>query len=209
MEISVDVIVVPPLYSNCYIVADENGECVVVDPGGEVDEITKLLEERGLNLKMILNTHGHIDHIGGNAELRRRTGAKIGIHPIDAPMLGSTILCGAEWTGVPFEEHKEDFLFEDGDVITVGGMNFRVLFTPGHSPGSCCLYLEDKKVLFAGDLVFMDAVGRWDLPGGNKETLFTSLKEKFLTLPDDVTVFSGHGAVTTVERERRHNPFLA
>lgn len=208
MEISIDAIVVPPLYSNCYIVSNEAGDCVVVDPGGEVDEIMAVLDERGLKPGLILNTHGHIDHIGGNAELRRRTGAKIGIHSIDAPMLGSSMLCGADWTDIPYEEHKEDFLYTEGEVITQGDLKFKVLFTPGHSPGSCCFYIEDKGVLLAGDLVFMDAVGRWDLPGGDKATLFDSLKNKFLALPDDVTVLPGHGAATTVGRERRENPFL-
>lgn len=205
----VHTLVVTPLEENCHILWNDAGDALVIDPGGEVGRIVAALQERHLQPRLILNTHGHIDHIGANADLRDSTGARIGIHPIDAPMLSSSLLCGATWVGVPYREHAPDFLYEEGERIGVGELQFEVFHTPGHSPGSCILLNRDARLLIGGDLVFAGSVGRWDLPGGDQETLFTSIAQKFLSLPDDVTVYPGHGPRTTVGQERRTNPIVA
>ncbi len=204
--LSLESLVVPPIYSNCYILHD--GEhAVIVDPGGLPEEIMQIVRDKNLTVEAILNTHGHVDHIAANAEIRRQTGAPIFVHSKDAEMLNSSLLCGADWCGVPCEEHTHDRELVPGEVCDTGHFRFSVIHTPGHSPGSVCLILPDDKIMFSGDLVFMDSIGRHDLPGGDEQTLMNSLRT-FLTLPDDYQVFSGHGAPTTVERERNRNPFL-
>ena len=207
-SIHVHTLVVTPLEENCYILWNDAGDCVVVDPGGEVERISAALAERGLKPQLILNTHGHIDHIGANADLRDATGARITIHALDAPMLSSSLLCGATWLGMDYREHTQDFLYAEGEMVGAGGIQFEVFHTPGHSPGSCILLNRENRILMGGDLVFEGGVGRWDLLGGDQEVLFTSILEKFLPLPDDVKVYPGHGPATTVGRERRSNPFL-
>ncbi len=209
MTIHMRTLVVTPLQENCYILWDDARTCIVVDPGGEVDRILSALAERDLHPALILNTHGHIDHIGGNPALREATGAKIGVHPADAEMLSSSLLCGAQWTGLPFTEHQPDFLYQEGETVGAGDLLFEVFHTPGHSPGSCILLNRAEKILLGGDLVFEGGVGRWDLPFGDQQVLFKSIREKFLPLPDDVKVYPGHGPSTTVGAERTGNPFLA
>ncbi len=198
------------LEENCYVVwDDQTSDAVVIDPGGEAEMITTFLQDRQLGVRLILNTHGHIDHIGANAALRTATGAPIGIHPYDAPMLSSRLLCGAEWLGWNYVEHEHDFLLHEDEAVSAGSLRFDVTHTPGHSPGSVMLHLAEAGLLFSGDLVFLGGVGRWDLPGGNADVLFQSVREKFLPLPDETRVFPGHGPSTTVGAERLTNPYLA
>jgi glyoxylase-like metal-dependent hydrolase (beta-lactamase superfamily II) len=205
--IHVEALVIPPMYSNCFIVHDEDGNSVIIDPGGLAEEITELVRRKALRVEAIINTHGHIDHIGANAAVRRETSAPIRIHPDDAAMLTSRLLCGADWSGLSFEEHEHDALLVPGETCNTGHFKFDVVHTPGHCPGSVCLIMPEHKIVFSGDLVFMDSVGRWDLPGGDEAVLMNSLRW-FLTLPDDYQVFPGHGSPTTVARERQKNPFL-
>jgi glyoxylase-like metal-dependent hydrolase (beta-lactamase superfamily II) len=202
-------LVVTPLEENCYIVWNDTGDCVVFDPGGEEDRILAALDERKLKPALIVNTHGHIDHVGANAALRTHTGARIGIHALDAPMLSSSLLCGADWVGLDYVEHEPDFLYAEGDIVGTGSLLFEAYHTPGHSPGSCILLNRAAKVLVGGDLVFAGSVGRWDLPGGDQEVLFQSIAEKFIPLPQDVVIYPGHGPKTTVGRELQSNPFVA
>lgn len=206
-KVSVETLVIPPIYSNCYILYDEDGHAVVIDPGGIPEEICASIQEKGLKVEAILNTHGHIDHIGGNPELRRKTGAPISVHAKDVEMLSSRILCGAEWANIDFEEHHHDNELREGTTCRTGHFSFEIIHTPGHSPGSVCLIMPEEKIVFSGDLVFRDSIGRYDLPGGNMAVLMKSLRE-FLKLPDDYTVYPGHGAATTVGRERRKNPYM-
>ncbi|MGI8906204.1 MAG: MBL fold metallo-hydrolase [Candidatus Sumerlaeaceae bacterium] len=208
-DVQIHTLVVTPLEENCYVLWNGDADCVVIDPGGEVERIWAFLSEQKLCPQLILNTHGHIDHIGANAELRDLTRARIGVHGLDAPMLDSAVLCGAQWIGLPYREHKPDFLYADGQTIGSGKLQFEVSHTPGHSPGSCILLNRANRILMGGDLVFAGAVGRWDLPGGNEEVLFQSIADKFLPLADDMQVYPGHGPATTVGAERRSNPFLA
>ena len=206
MTYEIHKLVVTQLEENCYILS-EGSDAIVIDPG-EHEPVMAFLKDRGLKCRMILNTHGHIDHICGNLTLQRTTGATIAIGREDAAMLASPVLCGAALFGWEFDEHKADVILNDGDTTGYGSMQFEVLATPGHSPGSRSFLDRKNKVLFSGDLVFIDSVGRWDVPGANRDDLFRSLKEKFLMLPDDVTVYPGHGPTTTVGRERRSNPYL-
>lgn len=205
--LKIHTIVVPPVYSNCYVMADASGNTIIVDPGGASEEIRAIIEKNQLQVEAILNTHGHFDHVGANAEMRRHTGAPVHIHPIDAPMLGSALLCGAKWAGLEYEEHQADAMLPVGPGFSTGHFNLDIYHTPGHCPGSVCLVMPEEKIVFSGDLVFLDSIGRSDLPGGDEKILMDSLRW-FLTLPDDYTVYPGHGAPTTVGRERANNPFL-
>lgn len=205
--LKIETLVVPPVYSNCYIVTNELGETVIIDPGGIENEIIATIDSQQLNVIALLNTHGHIDHVGANPAVRRHTSAPISIHPKDAEMLTSGLLCGAEWMGIPFEEHEHDSLFEEGELRVGQGFRFEIVHTPGHSPGSVSLLLPEHKSVFAGDVLFMDSIGRSDLPGGNSD----QLRESLLTitrLPENYTVYPGHGSKTTVGREKLLNPFL-
>lgn len=200
-------LVVTELQENCYIVWNDAGDCVVIDPG-DAAPVLAFLAEQNLKPALIINTHGHCDHVMGNTAVRKATGALICIHALDAPMLASAIDCLAYWAGWPYEEHEPDFLYAEGETIGTGDLKFEVLFTPGHSPGSCSLVNRDENVVFSGDLVFRDSVGRPDLPGGDEKILLESIRTRFLTLPDDMKVYAGHFAQTTVGRERQKNPFL-
>lgn len=209
MPIHIQHLVVTPLEENCYILLDDHGNSIVIDPGGEAERILQTLQKQSLKApEFILNTHGHVDHVGANSEVRNATGARIGVHPLDAPMLGSALLCGAEWIGLPYIEHEPDFLFTEEETVGTGELRFEVFHTPGHSPGSCILLNRENRILIGGDLVFQGGVGRWDLPGGDQETLFRSIRDKFLPLEDDIVVYPGHGPATTVGTERRSNPFF-
>lgn len=206
--IHIEMLVVTELAENTYIVWNDAGDCLVIDPGDAVP-VLKFLKQQDLKPSMIINTHGHIDHVAGNTAVRKATGARIGIHAMDAPMLSSALYCGAQWVGWPYEEHQPDFLYAEGETVGTGELQFEALFTPGHSPGSCSLVSRTEGIVFSGDLVFMDSVGRSDLPGGDEATLFESIRDKFLLLPDAMKVYPGHGPETTVGRERRLNPFLS
>ncbi len=210
---SIQCIIVGPLASNCYLLAGENRDAAVIDPGGDAPDIMALAQELRLNIRLILNTHGHCDHCGANQYVREKTGARIGIHKLDAPLLGSAVLNGAELFGMPFSPHKPDFTFADGDVLKVGALELQVLHTPGHSEGGCCFFLGkgggDEPVLFSGDTLFAGSIGRTDLPGCDFEKMRASLKRLIEIIPPESLVYPGHGLATTFAAELAHNPFLA
>ncbi|MBO8159300.1 MBL fold metallo-hydrolase [Thermosyntropha sp.] len=193
---------------NCYIVGcEETKEVAVIDPGGNPRAILNLLQQENLKAVYIINTHGHVDHIGGNRGVKEATGAEILIHEADAKMLTSavanfSILFGGKITSPP-----ADKLLKDGDIIKIGNtVELKVIHTPGHSPGSICLKTGD--VIFVGDTLFQGSVGRTDFPGGSHKQLITNIKEKLLCYDDDVICYPGHGPATTIGFERTHNPFL-
>jgi len=195
----IDTLVVGQLHTNCYIVIDrEKREGAVIDPGGDADFILQTIRTHNVSIKWIINTHGHIDHIGANADLKKETKAKIMIHLNDEPMLKDPELNGAVWLGIPFNSCDADVLIDDSCPITIGTQEFQVIHTPGHSPGSITLYR--KGLIFSGDLLFKGGIGRWDLPGGDKQQLITSV-EHILKLPSSTRVYPGHGPTTTIGRE--------
>lgn len=204
-----DVLATGPLQCNCQILGDEDSKtALVVDPGDDIPEIEQLLERRGLRVAKILFTHAHFDHIGRAAQLKRSSGAPTWLHKLEIPILES-LDQQAAWIGVePGEKVEIDHYYDEGDVVEFAGHELRVLFTPGHSPGSVSFFIPSLERLIAGDVLFRDSIGRTDLPGGDTQQLLDSIRDKVLTLPDDTAVFPGHGPGTTIGRERRQNPFL-
>jgi hydroxyacylglutathione hydrolase len=201
---------VGPLQCNCSIVADPDaGDAVVIDPGEEADKVLRALAATKCRAIALLHTHGHFDHIGGTAGVKRATGAAIRIHPADRPLYDA-LPEQASFFGIEAAPPlPPDGGFSDGETIEVGRFRLHVLHTPGHTPGSTCFHLEaETPVLFAGDTLFRRSIGRTDLWGGDTETILTSIREKLFTLPPDLRVVCGHGPDTTIGEERRENPFV-
>jgi len=194
--------------SNCYIVADESKkEGIIIDPGAGADEILKRVEDLGLEIKFILLTHNHPDHIGALGEIKEATGAEVAIHTDDAGVLGARHRFGGPGFGFSLRAPSPpDRLLKGGDSIDIGDLHFLVLHTPGHTPGGICLMGEG--VVFSGDTLFNSGIGRYDMPGGNGHQLMDSIHTKLMVLPDDTVVYPGHGPQTTIGTERRFNPFL-
>ncbi|GAB4449869.1 MAG: MBL fold metallo-hydrolase [Anaerolineae bacterium] len=194
--------------TNCYIVGcQETGEGVIIDPADEGELILAQVRETGLTIKYVLLTHAHFDHILANETVVKATGAPLALHPLDLPLLRAN--GGAAFFGLDAPASPEpDMELAEGDTISFGGHTLEVLYTPGHTPGHVSFYERNAGVIFDGDVLFASGIGRTDLPGGDFETLMHSIQEKLMTLPDDTTVCSGHGPVTTIGRERAGNPWL-
>jgi glyoxylase-like metal-dependent hydrolase (beta-lactamase superfamily II) len=200
------------LQTSCYVVADRmGGEVAIIDPGGDVPQIIDA--SRGFVVRYVINTHAHFDHIAGNGALltalaeQQEIPPELLMHSRAAPLSetgGGASLFGFQMTPSP----PADRLLSDGDVLALGQLSLKVLYTPGHSPGSISLYCASEGVLFVGDVLFRRGVGRADLPGGNWQTLLDSIKTRLFALPDETTVYPGHGPATTIGEERRGNPFL-
>ena len=198
-----------PLQTNCYLVAcDEMDEAAVIDPAWNGSEIASLAEEEGWQITKILLTHSHFDHVGGLAELKEVTQAPIFIHEAAIPMLRQATQSAARWGFALKAAPEPDQMLEAGQEISVGKHTLRVLYTPGHAPGHICFYNEQQGILFDGDVLFQQGIGRTDLPGGDYRLLMQSIREQLLTLPEDTRVFPGHGNPTTIGEEKRLNPFL-
>ena len=193
-----------------YILGDpESGEGLVIDPAANCGGIIKVAQENKLNIKYIVNTHGHVDHISGNTEMKKKTGAEIIIHKDDAELLVSTPPMVFKMFGAE-QSPPADITVNDGDLITVGGISLKVIHTPGHSPGGMSLYT--KGYVFTGDTLFVEAVGRTDLPGGSWPVMHRSITERLCTLPDDTKVLPGHNygrmPTSTIGHEKTHNPYM-
>jgi glyoxylase-like metal-dependent hydrolase (beta-lactamase superfamily II) len=199
---------VGPLGANCYIIGcEETRHAAVIDPGGDADKILLALANDQLTLKAIINTHGHFDHVSANKALKEASGAELMIHPEDAAMLTHLARGAAQW-GMRSEDSPEpDRLLADGDSVSVGRITFKVLHTPGHTPGG--ISLATDKVVFVGDTLFSGSIGRTDFPGGDFDTLIRSIHTKLFTLPDETTVYTGHMEPTSIGKEKRTNPFCA
>jgi glyoxylase-like metal-dependent hydrolase (beta-lactamase superfamily II) len=195
---------------NTYVLA-ESGECIIVDPGCSTDEerseLLIFLEERKLKPVMLLNTHGHIDHIPGNAFLHREFGLRPLIHALEVPVMEAAPQFGRMF-GMPCEPSPApERVLEEGELIKLGTEELRCIFTPGHSPGSLSFYSEKSGFVLSGDVLFRGGIGRFDLPGADKNQLKQSL-EKLMQLPEETMVWSGHGPETTIGREKRKNPYV-
>lgn len=206
----VEQLVVGPLQTNCYIVADENTkEGVVIDPGGDGEHILRMVQRMGLSIKIVVNTHGHFDHIMANREVIEGTGALLAVHPKDADMLTNPLRSFALFVGKIHPSPPATLLLNEGTQVKFGSIALDVLHTPGHSPGSISLWNPEEKVVFSGDALFNLGIGRTDFPGGSMHVLLQSIRGKLFALPDDTIVYPGHGPQTTIGFEREHNPFLA
>jgi hydroxyacylglutathione hydrolase len=204
-----EIIPVGPLQCNCSVIGDESTrEGLVIDPGDDIEEVLTLVLKHNLQVKQIVITHAHIDHVGGAMKLRAATGAAILLNQNDYALL-KMLDAQAAWIGVaPPGKVEIDHSVAQADSIKTGSLSADVIHTPGHTEGSICLYFPAEKKLIAGDTLFAGSIGRTDLPGGSFEKIISSLHEKVLALRDDTVVIPGHGPLTTIGEERESNPFL-
>jgi glyoxylase-like metal-dependent hydrolase (beta-lactamase superfamily II) len=196
-----------PIMANCFVLGcEKSSEGAVIDPGDEPDRILEVLADHNITAKLIINTHGHFDHVGANRKLKEATGAPILIHALDAPMLGQLASSAANWGMVAENSPPPDREIEDGDQVSFGNVTLTVLHTPGHTPGGISLYTDTE--VFVGDTLFAGSVGRTDFAGGSFETLKNSIQQKLFKLNDDLVVYPGHNHPTTIGKEKRTNPFV-
>ena len=197
------------LECNCSVFGDETSrEGLVVDPGDQIDDVLEIIERHGLHVKAIIITHAHIDHIGGAQKLKQATGAPVYMNLNDME-LQKGLDRQAAWLGVePPEPVAIDAPARDGDRLLIGATELHVLHTPGHTQGSISLWIPAEEKLVAGDTLFRDSIGRTDLPGGDGRQILRSIHDKLLPLPEQTVVIPGHGAKTTIGREKRENHFL-
>ncbi|TAN12061.1 MAG: MBL fold metallo-hydrolase [Chitinophagaceae bacterium] len=201
-----------PFQENTYLLINGKGSCFIIDPGcyfiNERKALQDVLSQDGLSPLRLLNTHCHLDHIFGNKLMDNLFGLKPWIHSLEQPVLDRSPQAGQMYN-MPFDPSPNPAGYlTDREEIRLGEDILKVIFTPGHSPGSICFYCEEQQFLIGGDVLFRESIGRTDLPGGDFKTLETSIRERLYTLPDEVIVYSGHGPKTTVGYEKKHNPFV-
>ncbi len=210
--IKVDFFTFNPFQENTYILSDETGECIIIDPGcyspAEKDELKSFLENQHLKPVRLLNTHCHIDHVLGNKFVADTYALQLELHLMEIPLLRAVTEYGPQYGIFPEPVPEPTVLIQEGDLVKFGNVSLRVLFTPGHSPGSICFYDETARVLVSGDVLFQMSIGRTDLPGGDYNQLISSITNVLFRLPDDVIVYPGHGPSTTIGFEKKNNPFL-
>ena len=197
---------------NTYVLYNEFKECIIVDPGCYSDEekeaLKDFIEKNGLQPKMLINTHCHLDHVFGNKYVAEAYQLTLQIHKNEEEMLQMAPASGLMFN-LPFDNYTGQLIFlKEGDIISLRDDILKVIEAPGHSPGSICFYCEKQKFIIGGDVLFYQSIGRTDLPGGNHESLIKNIKEKLFLLPDDVKVYPGHGPATTIGDEKKYNPYL-
>jgi glyoxylase-like metal-dependent hydrolase (beta-lactamase superfamily II) len=204
-----EILPVGPLQCNCSVIGDESThEAMVIDPGDDIEDVLAIIRKHQLQVKQIVITHAHIDHVGGAAKLRAATGAPVLLNQNDQALL-KMLDMQAAWVGMaPPGKVEIDQSIGAADTVEAGSLVADVIHTPGHTEGSVCLYFPAEKKLIAGDTLFAGSIGRTDLPGGSMEKIISSLHEKVLALPDETVVVPGHGPLTTIGEERESNPFL-
>jgi len=201
-----------PIQENTYILYNEFNNCLFIDPGcyfeEEQGQLALFVEKNGLHPSLLLNTHCHLDHVFGNKFIAEKYHLELHLHEGEVPVLNFAPTSGLMYN-LPFDNYLGKFHFlKDGDTIRLGEDELSVLFTPGHSPASISFYCKAQGFLISGDVLFRQSIGRTDLPGGNYDTLISSIKEKLLVLPEETVVYSGHGTPTTIGFEKRNNPYL-
>ncbi len=201
-----------PVQENTYVLYNEHHKAIIIDPGcyfsAEQETLKKFISDTGLEPVQLLNTHCHLDHVFGNKWVHDTWALELWLHPGEEEMLKLAPLFGEKW-GLPFRNYEGPLHFlEDGDIISLGEDQLRVILAPGHSPASICFYCEKQQFLIGGDVLFRESIGRTDLPGGNHDLLLTSIREQLFVLPDEVTVYPGHGESTTIGYEKEFNPYL-
>lgn len=210
--LNIDFFTFNPFSENTYLISNAKSECWIVDPGmydaTEQSQMLSYINQKGLKPQAIINTHGHIDHVFGVQALIDKYGIPFGLHEAEMPVIrmaaGSAAMFGLDLKKSP----EPTFFIKEGEPLKLGDDELAVYFTPGHSPGSISFYYPAGKWVVAGDVLFSGSIGRTDLPGGNFDTLINSIRTTLFTLPDDTTVFSGHGPATQIGHEKKHNPFL-
>jgi hydroxyacylglutathione hydrolase len=206
-KISIKRLVVGSLSANCYIVGDEGkGEGMVIDPGGNAEEIRRAIKDSGLDIKIVVLTHGHSDHIAALRDIQEMTGAEVAIHNEDADFLEGYGTMSSQF-GISYRTpHPPDRLLHEGDIIKIGDLQFSVIHTPGHTPGSISLLTGGK--VFTGDTLFRRGIGTTLMPGSSRSQLIDSIKTRLMNLPDDTVIYPGHGRETSIGAERRDNPYV-
>jgi len=207
----IDYLILGGYQTNCYVLRknDAAQDCIIIDPGLEPGGLIEFLDEQKLNPLAVVLTHGHIDHIAGVSLLRNRfPEIKVYIHKLDADMLTEPVNNLSAMTDMTFTTEPEDVSLKEGDVIDLAGIKLLVLHTPGHTPGGISLYSKEAGVVFVGDTLFADSIGRTNFPGGSMPQLLKSVREKLFTLPEETKVYPGHGPATTIAREKEYNPFF-
>ncbi|MBL7739206.1 MAG: MBL fold metallo-hydrolase [Chitinophagaceae bacterium] len=210
--LSVKAFTFSPVQENTYLLYNEKKECCIIDPGcyfpEEEVELKAAVEDAGLKPVLLLNTHCHLDHVFGNKFVYGTWGLTLHIHPKEKPVLDYAPVSGQNWQ-LPFDNYDGPLAWlEPGAIVKIGENELKILFTPGHSPGSVSFYHEPGHFVIGGDVLFNGSIGRTDLPGGSFETLVNSIQTQFFTLPDETKVYSGHGPVTTIGFEKMNNPFV-
>jgi hydroxyacylglutathione hydrolase len=202
-----------PLQENTFVLFDETKECVIIDPGcynrEEDAELALFIKDNDLNVKMLLNTHCHVDHVLGNFFVKDRYKVDLLIHKREEAVLKAVKAYAPSYGIFNYAETSADLFLEEGDEVKFGNVSGKVLFVPGHSPGHIAFYFQPENIVIGGDVLFYNSIGRTDLPGGHHQTLIDSIHKKFFTLPDHTTVYPGHGPETTIGYEKRTNPFCA
>ena len=201
-----------PIQENTYLLYNELNECIIVDPGCYFDDekqtLHQFVNDNHLKPKLLVNTHCHLDHVFGNKFVAETFKLKLHIHLLEQKLLEYAPVSGLTYN-MPFDNYTDDLNFiEAGQVITLGTDELKVLFTPGHSPGSVSFYCQKQAFVISGDVLFQNSIGRTDLPGGDHETLLTSIRAQLFVLPDETVVYSGHGNKTSVGEEKKNNPFF-
>jgi glyoxylase-like metal-dependent hydrolase (beta-lactamase superfamily II) len=201
-----------PFYENTYVLFDDTRECIIVDPGcyekHEEEELSGFISTHQLKPVMLVNTHCHIDHVLGNNFVCGKYNLLPVIHKIEVQLLEAAPVYGANWGVAMHASPLPKKFIDDGGFIGFGNSELKILFTPGHSPGSICLHSAAQKFVVSGDVLFRQSIGRTDLPGGDFDTLIDSIRGKLFPLDDSTVVYSGHGPQTTIGEEKKYNPFV-
>ncbi len=201
-----------PVQENTYLLFNEHNEVIIIDPGcyfdEEKEELKNFIDKNNLIPKILINTHCHLDHVFGNKFVAEEYKLTLHLHKKEEDLLKLAPSSGLMFN-LPFDNYEGELIFlEEGDEVTLRNDKLKIIEASGHSPGSICFYCEEQKFIIAGDVLFNNSIGRTDLPGGNHEDLLRNIKEKLFILPDDVKVYPGHGAETTIGNEKKFNPFL-